>query len=292
MSFCENQYISLLSNILENGELKETRNGKTLSLFSEYLKIDLRHGFPLLTTKKVFLRGIIEELLFFIRGSTDSKLLENKNINIWKGNTSREFLDSLHFYNRIEGLMGPMYGYQWRNFNAVYDDNTGLPLNNGIDQLQNLIDLIKTDPNSRRLLLTSYNPLQADNGNLYPCHSVICQFYCDNNNHLDMNCYNRSQDVFHGVPFNIASSALLLIFISNLTNKTPRFLNIIMGDVHIYQSHIDAVKTQISRVPYQLPKLEILKKLNTLDDICNLSFDDFILYDYKFHSPIKVDMVV
>jgi dihydrofolate reductase/thymidylate synthase len=288
----EEQYLKLLNKILLNGDYRNTRNSETYSLFCEHLKLDLREGFPLLTTKKMFIRGIIEELLFFLRGETDSKILEDKNVNIWKGNTSRYFLDSLNMNNRKEGLMGPMYGYQWRFFNAKYNEENGKNLENGIDQLENVINLINNDPYSRRILLTSYNPCQSDKGVLYPCHSVICQFYCDSNNNLDMFCYNRSQDIFHGVPFNIASSSLLLMIIANITNRNPRYLNISMGDVHIYKSHLDSVKIQLERIPYKLPKLLINKKIENLNDIENLNFNDFELIDYISHPAIKVDMVV
>lgn len=288
----EEQYLNLLNKILLNGDFRNTRNSKTYSLFSENFKIDLRDGFPLLTTKKMFIRGIIEELIFFLNGETNSKILENKNVNIWKGNTSRQFLDSLDMNNRKEGLMGPMYGYQWRFFNAKYNEDNGKNIDNGIDQLENVINLIKNEPFSRRILLTSYNPSQSNQGVLYPCHSLICQFYCDSENNLDMFCYNRSQDVFHGVPFNIASSSLLLMIIANITNKNPRYVNISMGDVHIYESHIESVKLQLQRNAYKLPKLIIKKKLKNLNDIENLNFNDFELIDYISHPSIKVDMVV
>lgn len=292
MSLVEINYINILKNILENGEKRLTRNSYTLSIFGENLKIDLREGFPLITTKKMFLRGIIEELLFFIKGNTNTKELEDKKVNIWKGNTSRCFLDSLNMYDRNEGLMGPMYGYQWRFYNSKYCNKSGINLEKGIDQLENLINLIKNDPFSRRLLLTSYNPIQANDGVLYPCHSIILQFYCDSNNNLDVFCYNRSQDIFHGVPFNIASTSILLMIIAKLTNKTPRFVHISMGDVHIYESHIESVKKQINRIPYSLPTLSINSKLDCLEDLNNLTVDNFILDNYISHPSIKVDMVV
>lgn len=299
MSDIETQYLNLLDKILKYGDFRKTRNSNTYSLFSETLKVDLRDGFPLLTTKKMFIRGIIEELLFFLKGETDSKILEEKNVNIWKGNTSREFLDSLDMKYRKEGIMGPMYGYQWRYFNSEYNEKNGNPLeySNHIDQLEDVINLIKNDPFSRRILLTSYNPSQSKQGVLYPCHSIVCQFYCDSNNNLDMNCYNRSQDIFHGVPFNIASSALLLMIIASITGKIPRYLNIIMGDVHIYDLHVESVKLQIQRTPYKLPKLVIndnkIKLIsNNLKELDKLNFEDFKLYDYNYHPAIKVDMVV
>lgn len=288
--YSESQYLSLLREVLYEGEERKCRNGITKSVFGKSLKFDIRQGFPLLTTKKMFLRGIIEELLFFIKGQTDSKILENKGINIWKGNTSRTFLDSIGMNDRIEGDMGPMYGYQWRYFNSRYDIENMEPLERGIDQLQNVIDTITKDPQSRRILLTSYNPLQCSEGVLYPCHSIIIQFYVSEG-FLDMYCYNRSQDLFLGVPFNIGSSSLLLILIAKITKLTPRYINIGMGDIHIYQSHYEAVETQLDRLPYTFPKIEI-KNVENLKDIENLKYEDFKLIDYLHYPVIKSEMVV
>lgn len=279
----EMQYLNLMSDILKNGDNRIGRNGVTMSMFGKHMKFDLRNGFPLLTTKKMFFRGIVEELLFFLRGDTDSKILEEKKINIWKGNTSKEFLEDRGL-NYEPGIMGPMYGYQWRRFGATYGT-----VDKGIDQLANVINLIKNDPGSRRIIMTDYNPSQAEEGVLYPCHSIIIQFYVQNN-FLDMFCYNRSQDVLLGVPFNIASSALLQIIIANITGLTPRFFNLSMGDSHIYDSHISAVREQICRVPYVFPQLE-LHKLNDISDIEKLKYNDFILSGYIYHPSIKAEMI-
>jgi dihydrofolate reductase/thymidylate synthase len=288
----EKQYLNLLADIIENGHLRQTRNGATKSLFGHNLKFNLQNGFPLLTTKKMFLRGIVEELLFFIRGETNSKLLESKNVNIWKGNTERKFLDQLGMTNRREGVMGPLYGYQWRNFNAPYDEDNAKPNGHGVDQLKNLIEMIKTDPHSRRLIMTDFNPLQVRDGVLYPCHSIVIQFYvCEN--YLDMYCYNRSQDVFLGTPFNIASSALFLTLIAQIANLIPRYLHMGLGDVHIYSEHFSKVKfEQLVRVPYQFPKLVINKQVKSLTDIENLTSDDISVKDYISYPTIKAIMIV
>ncbi len=286
----EKQYLTLLRNVLTNGVVRDGRNGETKSLFFGNLSFDLRQGFPLLTTKKMFFRGIIEELLFFLRGDTNSKLLEEKGVNIWKGNTCREFLDSLGMKNRPEGMMGPMYGYQLRHFNARYDETTGKPLENGIDQLKNVIDLIKTDPGSRRIVMTDFNPCQAMDGVLYPCHSIVVQFYVIENS-LDMFCYNRSQDLFLGTPFNIASSALLLCIIANVTKLQPRFLHMSLGDTHIYKCHYDVVKEQIERFRYLFPTLRIIKDLQSITDIEEMQSTDIVLENYVSNSVIKAEMV-
>ena len=291
-NFGEKQYLDLLRNINKNGNYRTCRNGETKSLFNNHLKFDLRNGFPLLTTKKMFIRGIIEELLFFIRGNTDSMVLQNKKINIWKGNTTKQFLQSRNLDYK-EGEMGPMYGYQWRNFNSTFslDNNKNIICHkNGVDQLKNVIHLIKNDPYSRRILLTDYNPSQSNLGVLYPCHSIIIQFYVIDN-YLDMFCYNRSQDTVLGTPFNIASSSLLLILISKITNLTPRFLNMTLGDTHIYKQHFDKINIQTIRTPYKFPTLEILKDIKNLEDIEKLSFSDFKLNNYKCHDKIICKMI-
>lgn len=286
----EYQYLDLLKFIINNGTKRLGRNGYTLSVFGKHFKFDLRNGFPLLTTKKMFIKGIVEELLFFIRGDTDSKILENKKVNIWKGNTSREYLDSLGFNKRECGIMGPLYGYQWRYFNAEYDDVNGKPKEQGIDQLENIINLIKTDPTSRRIIMTDYNPLQVSQGVLPPCHSIVLQFYVSDG-YLDMFCFNRSQDLFLGTPFNIASSALLLCIISKITKLTPRFLHMSLGDVHVYEQHVDCAILQTTRNPFKFPSIA-LPNINCLNDINALSSVDFIINNYLSHDLIKANMVV
>ena len=282
----EQQYLDILRNIIKNGDETEGRNGKTLSLFKQDMKFDLREGFPLLTTKKMFTRGIIEELLFFLRGDTDTNILKEKNVNIWNGNTNREFLDSLGMTNRREGVMGPMYGYQWRHYNAPYDEEGACPKEKGIDQLAYVIHLINNQPKSRRILMTAFNPVQLFEGVLPPCHSVVLQFFVKDDE-LDMFAYSRSADMFLGVPFNIASYALFLSIVAKITNKQPRFLHITLGDSHIYSEHIEQVKTQISRVPYRFPTLNISDKLKTNDDIHSLTVGDFNISNYKSHKNIK-----
>lgn len=184
------------------------------------------------------------------------------------------------------------YGYQWRFFNAPYRVNSeGLPVppDGGIDQLANVIDLIKNDPRSRRIIMTTYNPSQAEEGVLYPCHSIIIQFYVDDE-YLDMFCYNRSQDFVLGTPFNIASSSLLLMLVSKLTGKTPRYFHLTMGDTHIYEEHVHAVAEIIDRIPFKFPELK-LPNIKSLDDLLTLSYKDFVLSDYNYHPAIKVPMI-
>lgn len=313
----EYQYLNLIKDIIENGERRKTRNAETLSDFCKHLKFDLRDGFPLLTTKKMFLKGIIEELLFFIRGDTQSKILEEKGINIWKGNTSREFLDANSFNYRKEGEMGPMYGSIWRNFNSLSSEKEKHDLQNSkytkffyrsynkdnmsycegevesinfnIDQLKFVIEEIKTNPTSRRIIMTSFNPAQVNQGVLWPCHSITLQFYVQDG-YLDMFCYNRSSDIGLGLPFNIASSSLLLIIIAKLTNLRPRYFNLSLGDAHIYSNHVEPLLEQIKRIPYTFPQI-ILPEFESLEEVEKLTFEDFKLIDYKSYSTIKMGMI-
>jgi thymidylate synthase len=279
--------LNLLKRVATSGQLTYGRNGIVKSLFSSHLSFNLQNGFPLLTTKKMFFRGIVEELIFFLKGETDSKLLEAKKINIWKGNTNREFLDTHGKTTYEEGDMGPMYGYQWRNFGKEYkklDSMVG-----GVDQLMNVINTIKTDPKSRRILMTDYNPAQADEGVLYPCHSIILQFYVDDQGKfLDMYCFNRSSDLFLGLPFNIASSALLLTIIAYLTNLKPRMLDLSLGDCHIYEEHFKQVEEQLIRIPFQFPLIQVVKPFEKVEE---LTFEHFEVVAYKSHESIKAVMV-
>lgn len=281
----ELQYLHLLSNVYENGIQNIGRNGLVSSCFSKSLNFDLRFGFPLLTTKKMFFRGIVEELIFFLKGQTDTKILESKNINIWKGNTSREFLDKAELYDYKDGQMGPMYGFQWRHFGAEYEPSNIEP--GGMDQLLHIIHNIKMNPKSRRLIMTDFNPLQADEGVLFPCHSIILQFFVEDG-FLDMFCFNRSSDLFLGLPFNIASSSLMLIIIAYLTNLIPRKFHLSLGDCHIYKEHFDAVEEQLTRIPYHLPSVKIVKPFSSVE---KLTFDHFELENYLSHSSIKAPMI-
>jgi len=288
----EHQYVQLLRRVMADGQVRTGRNGDTLSVFKSDMTFDLRNGFPLLTTKRMFLRGVLEEFLFFLRGDTDASLLSQKNVRIWEGNTSDEFIASMQL-PYAKGVMGPMYGYQWRFFNAEYTvdaDGRPVPPTGGVDQLSDVVHRIKTDPNSRRILMTAFNPSQAQQGVLYPCHSIAIQFFVQDG-YLDMFCYNRSQDAFLGVPFNIASSSLLLMVVAKLTGKVPRHLHMTMGDTHVYTSHVEQVKTQLTRLPYALPTLELPPGLTSIDDIGRLTAQDFTLSNYRCHPAIPAEMV-
>ena len=294
----EKSYINLLEDILINGERRQTRNGFTRSMFGKTLEFDLSK-FPLLTTKKMFMKGIFEELMFFIKGKTDSKELTEKGVKIWEPNTSREFLDNMGFNNRKIGDMGPMYGFQWRHFNATYTTSQEDYTDKGFDQLQYCINLLKTDPTSRRIILTTYNPSQAFEGVLFPCHGITIMFYCnlldENTYKLDLMMTQRSCDLFLGIPFNIASYALFVYLICDHVNSSdskykyvPGRLIMNLGDVHIYEEHMTQTIRQILRSPLDFPILSINRKVTNLEDY---KFEDIVIKDYNSYAGIIAKMI-
>ena len=287
----ERGYLNLLRKILDEGEKKETRNGNTISIFGAQLEFDVsKDTFPLLTSKRMFYRGITEELLWFLRGDTNAKKLQEKNVHIWDGNSTREYLDSIGLTDREEGDLGPVYGYQWRHFNAPYtnchDDYTG----KGIDQIKFVVEELKKNPSSRRAVLHGWNPCQLKEKALPPCHLL----YNFNLGEKGLSChmYQRSADCFLGLPFNIASTTLFTYIISNLLDVKPHKVVISIGDAHIYENHLEQVKTQLSREEelYTFPNIEILKDLKTLEDMENLDFKDFKVTNYEYHPGIKASM--
>lgn len=288
MSNNEEIYLKALKDVLEHGELRKTRNSYTLSKFSVKMDFDISKDFPLLTTKKMYWKGIVHELLWFIKGDTDSKNLERVGVNIWTENSSREYLDGCKLYNYEEGDCGPIYGFQWRHFGTSYKGCDYNYMGLGIDQLKNCINLIKTNPTSRRIFMSSWNPVQLNDMCLPPCH-VSYQFYVSNDNELSCILYQRSGDMFLGIPFNIASVSLLVYIIANITNKTPGKVSIVIGDAHIYNDHIEQVKTQLQRNILKAPKLMINRKYSNIDDY---KYEHFELKDYESHPSIKAKMIV
>lgn len=288
-------YEKLVQMLLDYGETRTDRTGTgTKSHFHAVLEYDLSDGtIPLITTRFTSFRSILLELLWFIRGDTDSKRLEADNVNIWKGNSSREFLDRTGL-NYPEGLIGPMYGYQWRNYGAKYDTvaakaNPITAPGDGLDQFRYVLDLIKNDPMSRRILMTTYHPIMAAESVLYPCHGIVMQFYVTGDR-LDASVYNRSQDVMLGVPFNIASYAILLRVFAMKSGKTAGMLTIIMGDAHIYLNHVEGAREQITRECKPFPTLE----LSDLTDIDWSEMDPtmFRLESYHHGGVMKYQMSV
>jgi len=285
----ESSYILLIKKILEFGEVRQTRNSITKSIFGEKLEFDISESIPFVTTKKLAWKTVIKELVWFLSGSTDNQILLDQNVNIWKGNASREYMDSVGFTNREVNDLGPVYGHQWRHFNAEYIDNKTDYTNKGIDQIQQVLHLLKTDPMSRRIILSAWNPSQISLMNLPPCH-ILAQFYVSTNKELSCMLYQRSADVGLGLPFNIASYAVLTYILAKLSDLKPKKLIVTLGDAHIYENHIEALKTQITRIPYNFPVLKFNPDKNFVD-INDFNINDFILENYQYHEIIKMDMI-
>ena len=281
------QYLDLIRKVLNEGTKKEDRTGTgTISYFGYQMRFDLADGFPLVTTKKVHLKSIIHELLWFIHGDTNIKYLVDNGVSIWndwpykkysessefKGETMEEFIEKIKTDDEFAkkwGDLGPVYGKQWRNFD-------------GVDQLKNIIEEIRRNPDSRRLIVSSWNPKEVPNMALPPCHSLY-QFYVIDGK-LSLQLYQRSGDIFLGIPFNIASYALLLMMVAKVTGLQPGTFVHTIGDAHIYLNHIEQVNLQLSREPFPLPKMIIHRETNNIEDF---KYEDFELVDYQCHGRIK-----
>jgi len=300
----EEQYLNLIREILTRGTWEEGRNGRTKSIFGHSMRFSLQDGkIPILTTKKTAWKTCLKELLWFIRGETDNKLLQDQGVHIWDGNSTREFLDSRGLNNYDVNELGPIYGRQWRNFNAPYISKKdkrfaeGLPENEklyyniegGVDQLQQIIDALK-DPaqrTSRRLIMTAWNPCQLDNMALPPCH-ILCQFNVHDGNKLSCSMYQRSNDEACGTSFNIASYSFLTHLIAKHCGLEAYEFVYFKGNCHIYEEHVDGLKLQITREPYPFPTVSIKQVRENINDYC---VDDFEIHNYQHHEPIKFQMV-
>ncbi|MCU0455907.1 MAG: thymidylate synthase [Bacteroidales bacterium] len=262
------QYLSLLEHVMKNGVRKGDRTGTgTLSVFGYQMRFDLEKGFPLLTTKKLHVKSIIHELLWFISGSTNIRYLTDNGVSIWN-----EWADA-------DGDLGPVYGYQWRSWPAADGKK--------IDQLSEVIKNIKGNPDSRRLIVSAWNVGEIPKMALPPCH-VMFQFYVAEGR-LSCQLYQRSCDIFIGVPFNIASYALLTMMVARVTDLTPGDFVHTLGDAHIYLNHTDQVKLQLAREPYPLPVMVINPEVK---DILKFRFEDFKLENYISHPHIKADIAI
>lgn len=291
------QYLDLCRKIINEGHWKDDRTGTgTYSIFGYQARYNLEEGFPLLTTKKVFLKGIIHELLWFISGSTNIKYLVDNDVHIWddwayeayrksdefNGDDIKAFAAHLKSLDKEDpfvkkwGELGPVYGRQWRNFNEQ-----------GVDQLANLIDQLKKNPNSRRLIISAWNPCEVDQMALPPCHSFM-QFYVIDGK-LSCQLYQRSADVFLGVPFNIASYSLFTMMIAQVTGlKVGEFIHT-MGDAHIYSNHVEQINLQLSREPRKLPQMKINPNVKSITDF---KYEDFTLEGYDPYPAIKGKVAV
>jgi len=283
------QYLDTIRDCIENGVQRgdRTQTG-TLSHFGRTMRFSLRNNvFPLLTTKRVFWRGVAEELLWFVNGSTNANKLAEKRIHFWDANGSRDFLDKLGFKDREVGDLGPVYGFQWRHFGAEYTDMHADYNGKGVDQLSTVIDCIKNNPNSRRIVLTAWNPKDQPKMALPPCH-MFCQFYVANGE-LSCQMYQRSADMGLGVPFNIASYSLLTRMIAQVCGlRAGEFIHVI-GDCHVYLNHVEPLKKQLQRQPRPFPTLEINPEVKSIGDF---KYSDFKIVDYNPYKNIKMKMAV
>ena len=303
----EYQYLNLLENILENGTWEEGRNGKTKAIFGSSMRFSLTGGqIPILTTKKTAWKTCLKELLWFICGETDNKILKAQNVHIWDANGSREFLDSRGLQKYEVDELGPIYGYNWRHFNKPYVTNKQRKLSSfknlsawsdehlieedqGVDQLQEIIDQLK-DPlkrTSRRLIMTAWNPSQLNEMALPPCH-IFCQFNVHDGNKLSCSMYQRSVDSILGQPFNIASYSFLTHLLAKHCGLEAYEFIHFMGNCHLYENAIDAATLQITREPHRFPTL-IIKQVK--ENINDYQVEDFEIHNYVSHEAIKVAMV-
>ncbi|MEK6279134.1 MAG: thymidylate synthase [Acidobacteriota bacterium] len=280
------QYHDLLKSILVNGKEHQDRTGVgTLSHFGYQARFDLREGFPIVTTKKVPFRWIAEELFWFLSGNTNEGDLRAKGVDIWA-----EWADEEHTrrFNREQGDLGPVYGYLWRSFGGQY------PERNGVDQIANLINEIDQNPNSRRLIVTGWDPRQAGNVDLPPCHTLF-QFKVEDSRVLHCQLYQRSADAFLGVPFNISSYALLMHMVAHVCELAVGDFIYTLGDYHIYKNHVNQVEELLARDPYPLPTLEILdetKRHRGLEGLLGMRYDDLKLAGYQSHGRIAAAVAV
>lgn len=262
------QYLDLMENVLKTGVEKRDRTGTgTLSIFGHQMRFDLADGFPLVTTKKLFTKAIIYELLWFLRGDTNVHWLQERGVGIWD-----EWADA-------NGELGPVYGHQWRSWPA--GDGTT------IDQIANLVADIKKNPDSRRLIVTAWNPADVPKMALPPCHCLF-QFYVANGK-LSCQLYQRSADIFLGVPFNIASYALLTLMVAQVTGLKPGEFVHSFGDAHLYLNHLDQAREQLSRKPHPLP---VMRLNPDVSDIFSFRYEDFALENYRAHAHIKAEVAV
>lgn len=265
------EYLEVLDEVLRHGVRRMDRTGTgTRSVFApREMRFHFNDGFPLVTTKRLAWKSIVWELLFFIRGETNNNWLKERRVTIWNE------------WEKDDGSLGPIYGHQWRNWPSP---------SGSIDQLQNIVDEIRTNPNSRRLVVNAWNPSDIPSMALPPCH-VMFQLYCHGYNHVSMKVTQRSGDMFLGVPFNIASYGLLLSILAQVTDRIPHSLIFSLGDAHIYDNHVEQVSEQLSRDPFNRPTL-VMPSFSSLQEVENLSASDFVLYELQSHPSLSAPVSV
>jgi len=278
------QYLDLLDRVLEHGNPRQDRTGTgTIGVFGHQMRFDLSERFPLLTTKKLHLRSIIHELLWFLSGDTHVAALQEKKVRIWNDWATAE---QTARFGRKEGDLGPVYGHQWRNFGATVLSDGGYD-SDGVDQIQGVLDAIQNNPWSRRIIVTGWNPKEANQVALPPCHTLF-QFYVADGR-LSCQLYQRSADIFLGVPFNIASYSLLTLMIAQVCGLKPGEFIHTMGDAHLYNDHLEQARLQLSREPREGPRMNVNPEVTSLFDF---QFEDFTLSEYDPHPHIKAKVSV
>ena len=286
----EYQYLDLISDILEEGTVEEGRNGLTKSIFGAAMHFSLENGtIPLLTTKRVAWKTCLKELLWFVKGDTNNENLQKEGVSIWNDNASREFLDSRGLTHLRENDLGPVYGHQWRHFNAPYTTCDEKYDGKGVDQLAQIIKCLK-DPlqrTSRRMVMCAWNPCQLDEMALPPCH-ILAQFNVTGGNKLSCCMFQRSGDVGLGVPFNIASYSFLTHLVAKHCDLEPFEFIYYLGNCHIYDSHLNVIQEQVTKTPHAFPTLAINVRRENINDYV---LDDFEVRNYKHHEVIKMKMV-
>jgi len=291
MAISDQPYLDLIQRILREGHNMEGRNGNTVSVFGHSMEFSLKdNNIPLLTTKQVAWKTCFRELMWFLKGNTDNTILQKQNVKIWNDNASREFLDSRGLEHLEENDLGPVYGHQWRHFNAPYTSCNEDYTHKGVDQIQHIINILK-DPKqhaSRRIIMSAWNPCQLDQMALPPCH-VLAQFHVRDHKYLSCILYQRSGDVGLGVPFNIASYSFLTHLLAHHCGlEAEKFVHF-LGDAHIYENHIDTLKTQLQREPLEFPKICFSAIRENIEDYTEK--DITWLTEYKHHKKIVMDMV-
>jgi thymidylate synthase len=286
----EYQYLNLLNDILEHGVMEKGRNGNTLSVFGSAMHFSLENGkIPILTSKKTAWKTCLKELLWFIRGDTNNEHLQRDGVHIWDGNGSREFLDSRGLSKNRVGDLGPIYGHQWRHFNADYQTCDTDYSGQGVDQLQEIIDTLKNPETrtSRRMIMTAWNPCKLNEMALPPCH-ILCQFNVTDGTKLSCSMTQRSNDECCGTPFNIASYSFLTHLLAKHCGLEAYEFIYFKGNCHIYEEHIEGAKLQLQREPYPFPNVSIQR---VRENISDYQVEDFEVDNYQHHPPIKFQMV-
>ena len=282
----EQHYLDLVRHTLWNGEKEVRRNGVVYTHIGGALRFDLSDKtIPVITTKKLAIGACLKELLWFISGKTDNKVLKNQGVNIWNKNASKEFLEERRLRYEEDDL-GPIYGHQWRHFNAPYYNSNFNYKGNGVDQLNMVIKKLEEDSSSRRIIMSAWNPCQLKEMALPPCH-VLSQFHVTNGNKLTCTMYQRSADLGLGLPFNIASYGYLTHLLAHHCGLEANELIIFIGNCHVYDDHKDALEEQIKRIPYLFPKLEIERFRDNIEDY---RFEDFYLKDYEHYDKLNMEM--